>query len=213
MAVTGRAGDEFIEEPGPGADGRVLGRRAGRAHLLHPPEPVLTGERLRERIVKEPVRSAAFQCPARRGHLGCHPGTTVGHDPMMPGPRRASSGAVAGRADPAGELSRRVQIAQTEPVTERVRVREIDDDEGRGWCGSRPPGQRVGGDLVAGADGPAIRAGHGRGRDRRGRVLRTLSFRFPARPAWGIPRPLSGPLALLRPVHWRDGRGIKAEEG
>jgi hypothetical protein len=46
------------------------------------------------------------------------------------GPRRASFGAVAGRADPAGELSRRVLIAETEPVTERVPMREIDDDEG-----------------------------------------------------------------------------------
>ncbi len=30
------------------------------------------------------------------------------------------------------------------------------------------PGQRVGGDLAAGADGAAVRAGHGRARDRQG---------------------------------------------
>ena len=38
-----------------------------------------------------------------------------------------------------------------------------------GWCGSCA-GARVGGDLAAGADGAAVRAGHGRGGDREGGV-------------------------------------------
>jgi hypothetical protein len=36
-------------------------------------------------------------------------------------------------------------------------------------CGSCA-GQRIGGDLAAGADGTAVRSGHGRGGDREGRV-------------------------------------------
>jgi nicotinamidase-related amidase len=66
---------------------------------------------------------------------------------------------------PRGGLS-----ADTGAVSERLRVREIDDDEGQRLVRIVRPGHRVGGDLAAGADGAAVRAGHGRGRDREGGV-------------------------------------------
>src|ERR1017187_8026548 len=47
-------------------------------------------------------------------------------------------------------------------------MREINDDEGRAAGADHPPGQRVGGDLAAGADGAAAGPGHGRARDREG---------------------------------------------
>jgi hypothetical protein len=66
----------------------------------------------------------------------------------------------------------RVLIAQAGPVAGRLRVRDLDDDEGRRLLRIRPPGQRVGGDLAAGADGAAVGSRHGRGRDREGVVHR-----------------------------------------
>ena len=50
---------------------------------------------------------------------------------------------------------------ETGPVTERLRVREIDDDEGRRLVRIIRRG-RIGGDVAAGADGAAVGPGHGR---------------------------------------------------
>src|SRR5580658_4659103 len=61
-------------------------------------------------------------------------------------------------------------IPATGPVTEQLRLAEIDDDEGRAPGADRPLGQRAGGDVAAGADGAAVGPGHGRGRDREGRL-------------------------------------------
>src|SRR5580658_10293984 len=76
--------------------------------------------------------------------------------------------AVAG--SPGGVLLRWMLIADTGPVTERVRVREIDDEEGRRLVRIVRRGSGSGGDLAAGADGAAVGPGHGRGRDREGGV-------------------------------------------
>ncbi|UQA94814.1 hypothetical protein K9S39_25780 [Streptomyces halobius] len=54
-------------------------------------------------------------------------------------------------------------------MAERVQVREIDEDEGRRLRIIRR-GTGVGGDLPAGPDGAAVRAGDGSGEDRRGDV-------------------------------------------
>ncbi len=67
-------------------------------------------------------------------------------------------------------LSVRALILETGPVTERLRAREIDDDEGRPAGADRPPGHRVRGDLAAALDGAAVSPGHGRARDRESRL-------------------------------------------
>ena len=51
-------------------------------------------------------------------------------------------------------------------MAERVRVREISNDEGNRLLRIVRRGSGFGGDLAAGADGAAVRAGHGRGADR-----------------------------------------------
>jgi hypothetical protein len=60
-----------------------------------------------------------------------------------------------------------VLIAETGPVAERLRVREIDDDKGRRLLRTV---RRDSGSVVTcrGADGAAVGARHGRGRDRHG---------------------------------------------
>jgi transposase len=75
-----------------------------------------------------------------------------------------------------GQLSLMVVIAETGRVTERLRVREIDDDEGR-WLVRIV--RRGRGSVVTWrrADGAALSAGHGRGRDREGGVHQRGSVR------------------------------------
>jgi hypothetical protein len=53
-------------------------------------------------------------------------------------------------------LPLRALIAETGPVTEWLRVREIDDHEGRRLVRIIRRGQRVGGDMAAGAEGAAV---------------------------------------------------------
>src|SRR5205814_5849519 len=54
------------------------------------------------------------------------------HDALPISRAEGSCGSgLSGRGICAGLLPRRVLIAETGPVTERLRVREIDDDEGR----------------------------------------------------------------------------------
>jgi hypothetical protein len=88
---------------------------------------------------------------------------------------------------------------QDEAVAERVRVREIDDDEGRRL--------RICGDLVAGAAGAAIGSGDGRaaitkvaitGEDRVRDVIRNFS-------ADGFGRPSAGPARYQARDHLRRG--------
>ena len=50
----------------------------------------------------------------------------------------------------------------------RLRVREIDDDEGQQLVRTVRRGSGGGGDLAPRADGAAVRAGNGRARDRQG---------------------------------------------
>lgn len=55
-------------------------------------------------------------------------------------------------------LVRTARCRQAVRVSERVRVREIDDDEGKRLLRIIRRGSGVGGDLAAGPDGAAVRA-------------------------------------------------------
>lgn len=94
-------------------------------------------------------------------------------------------------------LRRAGRRLQTGPVAERLRVREIDDDEGHRLVLIVHRGT---GSLVpAGSDGAAVSAGHGRGR-------RRSAVRSRRSPSPGSPAGLPSPPACHQAV-WRRSRG------
>ena len=69
--------DQVVVEAGSRPDRRVLSRHARKAPPLHQPEPILAGERLGERILKQPIGTPALQRPTSRGQ------PSSGRQPLM----------------------------------------------------------------------------------------------------------------------------------